>query len=163
MMKAKAFITTLCMILTISAFGQNKQPSKAEIKAAKVEKSIRSGQYEITVNQVNPMSGRVRHLTPDYSIRISGDSSYVYLPYFGRAYSAPYGGDGGIKAATVMDNYKVDYKEGKSCSISFSAKGAGDTYRFSISVWTSGNTSINVISNNRQAISYSGYLKMEDE
>ena len=156
---------SLCVLSAtkISVFGQTKQSGKAEIKAAKVEKSIRSGQYEIIVNQVNPMSGGVRHLTPDYSVRISGDSSYVYLPYFGRAYSAPYGGDGGIKAATLMGNYKVDYKEGKNYSIGFSAKGDNDTYRFSISVWTNGSTSINVTCNNRQAINYMGYLKLPEE
>ena len=162
-MKTKVFITALCMILVIAAFGQDKQPTKAEIKSAKVEKSIRSGNYEITVNQANPMSGGIRNLTSDYSVRISGDSSYVYLPYFGRAYSAPYGGDGGIKASTLMDNYKVDYKEGKSYSIGFSLKATNDTYRFSITLWTDGSTSINVTCNNRQAINYLGYLKLPEK
>jgi len=161
-MKTKILITALNMIFAVFVFGQDKQPTKSEIKAEKVEKSIKSGRYEITVNQVNPMTGRVRHLTSDYSVRISGDSCYVYLPYFGRAYSLPYGGDGGIKVTNVMENYKMN-KEGKSYTISFSAKGNDDTFRFSVSVWINGSTEINVTSNNRQTISYSGYLTLPDE
>ena len=160
-MKAKIFIIIGYLLLTLTIFGQSKQQSKAEIKAAKVEQYIQSGHYEIIVNQVNPMCGRTRQLTSEYSVRVSGDSSYVYLPYFGRAYSAPYGGDGGIKVAALMDNYKVDYKEGKNYSISFTAKGANDTFQFSISIWTNGSSSINVTSNNRQAIGYIGELKEE--
>jgi len=162
-METKIFIAALCLILATSAFSQNKQPTKAEIKAAKVDQSIKSGRYEIAVNQVNPMTGRVRHLIPNYPIRISGDSCYVYLPYFGRAYSIPYGGDGGIKATGVMEDYKMNYKEGKNYSISFSVKGDDDIFRFLISVFTNGSTSVNVTSNNRQAINYLGYLTLPEE
>jgi len=160
-MKTKIFITTVCLISAGFVFGQNKQPGKAEITAMKVESKIQSQSYEITVNRVNPMSGKSRYLTSGYSVRISSDSAYVYLPYFGRAYSTPMNGDGGIKTSTAMDNYKVDYKKGKSWSINFRAKGADDTYRFSISVWTSGKASVNVTCNNRQPISYWGDLVLQ--
>jgi len=161
-MKTKIFITISCLILAGFVFGQNKQPSKAEIKAAKVESKIRSGVYEITVNRANPMSGMSRYLTSTYSIRISGDSAYIYLPYFGRVYSVPVNGEGGIKVSTTMDNYQADYKDGKNYSISFSTSGTNDTYRFSISLWTNGRASINVTCNNRQPISYLGELILPD-
>jgi len=162
-MKTKVFIVTGCLIIAGFVSGQTKQPSKAEIKAAKIESKVQSGAYEITVNQVSPMSGRSRYLTPSYSVRISGDSAYVYLPYFGRAYSAPLNGDGGIKVSTTMDNYTIDIKKGKGYSISFKAKGTNDTYQFSISVWTNGKASINVTCNNRQPISYLGELILPEK
>ena len=163
-MKRKIFITMVCSMLAVFVLGQNKPASKAEIKAAKIEEQIQSGCYEITVNQVNPMNGRVRHLTPDYSVRISGDSSLVYLPYFGRAYSAPMNGEGGIIITNIMDDYKVSYNEKKKgYFIDFTAKGMNDTYRFSVTVWTNGSVSFQVTSNNRQSIGYSGYLRLPDE
>jgi hypothetical protein len=159
----KVLITTgWCLLFAVLAFGQNKPPSKVEIKAAKVENAVQSGRYAITVNQVSPMSGSVRPLTPDYSVRISGDSAYVYLPYFGRAYSAPMSGEGGIRVSTTMDSYKVVYKKGKNYSIRFTAKGVDDTYQFSITLWTNGKASIHVTCNNRQAIDYSGELVLID-
>jgi hypothetical protein len=162
-MKTKFFVIIGSLMLAGFVFGQNKQPSKADIKAAKVESLVQSGLYEIIVNQVHPISGQVRHLTSHYSARFSGDSAYVYLPYFGRAYSAPYGGDGGINLTTIMDSYKVVSKKGKSFSIDFTAKGANDIYRFSIEVWANARASIHVTCNNRQAISYLGELKLPEE
>jgi hypothetical protein len=161
-MKTKIFITAGCLMLIVFTFGQNKQPSKAEMKAMEVENSIQSGRYEIAVNKANPMGGNVRHLTSDYSVRISGDSTYVFLPYFGRAYSAPLNGEGGIKVATIMDNYKIDFKERKGYSINYIAKGTDDTYRFSITIWTNGNATIHVSCNHRQAISYLGNLELSN-
>ena len=162
-MKTKIFFTAVYLLLVTFAYAQNNKTEKAKVQAVQVEKSIQSGKYEIKANQANPMSGRVWHLTSDYSVRISGDSTYVYLPYFGRAYSAPYNGEGGIKIENLMDSYKVDSKKEKEFSINFNAKGTNDTYLFSIKVWTNGNASINVTCNNRQAISYFGKLKMPDE
>jgi hypothetical protein len=130
--------------------------SKAEIKAAKIDSVIHSGSYEIIINQVNPMSGSVRHVSPAYSVRFSGDSTYIYLPYFGRVYSAPIDGEGGIKITNLMNNYKIDNKKSKNYSINFSSRGTNDTYRFSINVWTTGRAFINVTCNNRHAFCYSG-------
>jgi hypothetical protein len=161
-MKTKIFITVGYLVIAIFAFGQNKQSTKAKILSAKVENSIQSKRYEISVNYVNPMTGKPRNLTPDYSIRISDDSTYVYLPYFGRAYSAPMNGEGGIRIANLMNNYKVDNNKGKNYSIGFTAKGTDDTYRFSITVWTNGRASVLVTCNNRQAISYNGNLRLPD-
>ena len=161
-MKTKLIITTGCLMIATFTFGQNKQPSKAEIKAMKVENTVQSGRYEIYVNQVHPMGGAVRHLTSSYSVRVSGDSAYVYLPYFGRAYSAPYGGEGGINVTNVMDDYKLNKKK-KNYSIDFKAKGANDVYRFSIDMSTNGSASIRVTCNNRQAISYLGDLIITED
>ena len=163
-MKTKIFITAGCLILAIFASGQNKQSDKEEKKTMNVEESIQSGSYEIVVNQANPINGMIWHLTSYYSIRILGDSSYVYLPYFGRVYTAfPYDGDGGIKVNNLMDSYNVDFKKEKEYSINFTAKGTHDIYRFSMSVWKNGNASINVTCNNRQAISYLGELILSEK
>ena len=105
-MTTRIFITTgLLLLSAMFALGQNKLPAGKEgIRAMKVENSIRSGFYEIIANQVLPMNGQTRYLTTAYSVRISGDSAYVDLPYFGRVYSAPVNGEGGIKIAVVSNN-----------------------------------------------------------
>ena len=157
--KKLIFITFLSFAVFFS-FGQNKQPSKKELLVTKVEYSIQSGKYEISVNRVHPMRSSVLHLTSEYNVRISGDSAYVNLPYFGRVYVASFNEDGGIKLATSIDNYKVENKKGKNYSIDFSAKGSNDVFRFSITVWTNGTASINVTCNNRQGIRYSGEMKL---
>jgi hypothetical protein len=162
-MKTKIYVIAVCLMFAACASRQNTQSGKADIKTAKVENAIQSSRYEVNVNIVNPMNGQVRHLTSHYSVRISGDSTYVSLPYFGRAYSAPYGGEGGINITNLIYDYNVNYKKGKSYSIDFKAPGANDIYRFSMDISTSGKASIRVTCNNRQAISYLGELILPEE
>ena len=160
-MKTKIFIAASCLMLSVFAFGQNVQPVKADNVALEVKKSVQSGFYEITINQAHPTGGQVLYLNSDYSIRISGDSIFVHLPYFGRIYSAPINyEDGGIKFANSMNGYKVNYKKGKSHSINFTAKVPDDTYRFSITLWTNGKATVNVSCSKRQGISYMGNLNL---
>ena len=61
-----------------------------------VREIVDSGRIKIDVDRAVPMAGRSVNLTSPYSLEIHGDSILSYLPYFGRAYSAPYGGGEGL-------------------------------------------------------------------
>ena len=88
------------------------------------------------------------------------DSVSVYLPYYGRAYSAPYGGgEGGIKTNGKYTNYKQSINKKKNkYTISFSANSKEDKYEFLIDIFSSGDVYIHVQSRNQQSISFSGEL-----
>ena len=68
---------------------------KREQKEKEVKELIESKRFTIDVNRAIPMGGRSLNLTSPYSLEMRGDSAISYLPYFGRAYSAPYGGGDG--------------------------------------------------------------------
>ena len=78
-----------------SLFAQSKQERK-EQKERVVREIVDSGRIKIDVDRAVPMAGRSVNLTSPYSLEIHGDSILSYLPYFGRAYSAPYGGGEGL-------------------------------------------------------------------
>jgi len=78
-----------------SLFAQSKQERK-EQKEKVVREIVDSGCIKIDVDRAVPMAGRSVNLTSPYSLEIHGDSILSYLPYFGRAYSAPYGGGEGL-------------------------------------------------------------------
>jgi len=82
-----------------SLFAQSKQERK-EQKERVVREIVDSGRIKIDVDRAVPMAGRSVNLTSPYSLEIHGDSILSYLPYFGRAYSAPYGG-GDFVVATI--------------------------------------------------------------
>ena len=77
-----------------SLYAQSKK-EKREQKANEVKELIDSKRFTIDVNRAIPMGGRSLNLTSPYSLEMRGDSVISYLPYFGRAYSAPYGGGDG--------------------------------------------------------------------
>lgn len=85
-----------------------------------------------------------------------------HLPFFGRAYSLPYGEGGGIefdktrvkeRSIKVVNKRKKQYVE-----YTFDAQSKNDMFTFYIEVYSNGNCVIKVNSNNRAAISYSGKL-----
>ena len=77
-----------------SLYSQSKKEGE-EQKAKEMKEMIENGRFTIEVDRALPMGGRTVHLTTPYSLEMRGDSAISYLPYFGRAYSLPYGGGDG--------------------------------------------------------------------
>ncbi|WP_163718419.1 DUF4251 domain-containing protein [Mangrovibacterium lignilyticum] len=134
---------------------------RKEQKVAEVKELIDSGDYIFIARSANPMSGRKIDLTSTYELQFKGDSVHCYLPYFGRAYQAPYGGgEGGIKFDEVVDDVKTEYNDRKqSYDVRFEVKTEVDTYTLYLNVGLSGYGNLNVNSNNRQSISYYGVVE----
>lgn len=154
----------------LSLFGVNAQETakkskkelKAEKKAQQIEeiKAIVEGKtFVFKARNANPMRGKTINLTTDYDVKITKDSIYSYLPYFGVAYTASYGGTESPMIFEKpfetfdMENTKNGYL------IKVSAKNSNDRLEYSFNISESGSTTLNVSSLNRQSISYYGNLE----
>ena len=82
----------LVMLAGIPTLSAQTKKEKKEQKKEAVRQLIVSEDYKIDVNTAMPMRGRSIPLTSQYSLQIRNDSVFSYLPYYGRAYSVPYGG-----------------------------------------------------------------------
>ena len=103
------------------------------------------------------MRGPSRHLTSNYSVEIRNDSVFSYLPYFGIAYSAPYGGRGkGLIFDEKITDHKLIFDKKGTANISFRTRTEEDSYIYWIKVFTSGSADVRVTPNNKQSISYYG-------
>ena len=93
-------------------------------------------------------------------LRILGDSAFVYMPFFGRAYSVTPSERGGFHFEGIMQNkeMKVDEKKRK-ITIAFSMKEGNDQYQFYLEIAGKENASLNISSNNRSPISYHGNVE----
>ncbi len=143
--------------------------SKKEIRAekkAKIEQSVKSllksKHFTFVVRTANPMVGPTIALTSDYDIKITKDSTYSFLPYYGEAYQVKYGNtDGGIKFETVMYNYEIEFNDRTSFyEIKFEVIDPIETFKVNLNISSSGYGNLKIISNTRQAISYDGILDM---
>lgn len=93
-----------------------------------------------------------------YDVQVSPDSIMVYLPYYGRSFSAPMGNDdSGFKFKTKDFTYKLT-KRKKGWDIQIATKDVKDNVRMNLSISENGYGSLSVNSNNKQSITYSGYL-----
>ncbi|MEN8115903.1 MAG: DUF4251 domain-containing protein [Bacteroidota bacterium] len=170
-MKNLLIITVLVFsVLTLNAQETKKtrKQKKAEKEAKLIEqtkKLIEANAWEFDATQMLPAQGRSKSLTTDYNVILKDNNVNSYLPYFGRAYSASYGSSESpmIFEAPIEDYSVKDGKKG-SYIVKFSAMNKGDKVEFTFNVSVTGFTSLNIISTNRQHISYHGELvEIEEE
>lgn len=108
---------------------------------------------------VMPMTGSVRTLTSDYEVKLSGDSLTCYLPYFGRAYTAGYGEGGPINFTTTKFEYKATQRKKGGWNITIQPKNVNDVRVLNFTVFEKGYANLQVLSNNRQPISFTGFVQ----
>jgi|SRR5689334_15715599 len=146
-----AALASVILAFSFMAGAQKKDP-------AKVKAMVESKNFVFVADYVNPQSMRSRSLTTsDYDLTIKPGEVISYLPYFGRAYSAPINGEGGIKFTSKDFEYKLVKAKAHSWDISIKPRDA-DVQEMYLTVFDNGTASLNVNSNNRQSISYRGYI-----
>lgn len=142
-----------------SLFAQDKKSEKTQ----RIKESVESGTYSVDIDRAFPMGGRSVNLTSPYSIDIKGDSVYSYLPYYGRAYSAPYGGGNGMRFEKPVTNYKVAFDKDDKATIEFATRSDDDRYEFRIQIYSNGTTTVFVQPTNKQSITYHGEIRLKQE
>jgi hypothetical protein len=103
-----------------------------------------------------PMNGRSQTLTSPYSLEIKDDRVKSHLPYYGRAYSIPYGGGEGLNFEAEITGYKLSFDTKGKAVVEFETKTKEDQHGFRLEIFPNGSTSIHVTPVNRQAISFHG-------
>lgn len=151
------FVFTSCATVDSSEKAERRRE-----KAETVNKAIERRRYVIDVSMAHPLKGRSVTLASDYELEVINDSVISYLPYFGRAYSIPYGGGKGLNFTAHISEYLSEKKK-NGTQISFKAKNDEDTYTFNIEVFESGKAIINVFSQQRDRISFDGELSGQAE
>ena len=157
------FFLLLITAMSMPTLSAQTKKEKKELKKQAVEKLVTSGKYKINVNRALPARGRSVTLTSPYSVEIRNDSVISYLPYYGRAYSIPYGGGEGLNFKAPLTDYKLEWDKKETAKIKFSARSEEDKFDFSIDVFSNGSSTIFVNMQNRQSISFQGELDMPEK
>ena len=161
--KKQIFMLLLALLVDIPTLSAQSKKEKKEQKKEAVKKLIESENYKIDVNTPMPMRGRSIPLTSSYSLEIRNDSVISYLPYYGRAYSIPYGGGDGLNFKAVLKEYSMKMDKKGNAVIEFIARNPEDRYEYRVKVFPNGSASIDVNMQNRQSISFQGELYIKEE
>lgn len=148
-----------------SISAQTRKEEKAARKAAleqQVCNLVESGTFAISFDRANPARGMSRTLSPDYEMKFENNRVTTYLPYFGRAHTAPM--DPTKLAIELSDQEVVIKKEKdpkKGYSLTFSATTqTNENITFYLKITYSGMVSLSINSSTREPISYLGNLKI---
>ncbi len=155
----------LAMVLPAGAQKISKEEKTAQQgkSLAEAQALLESRQFEVEILHVYPQGGGdVSRFNPRGKITVKDSVAEGHLPFFGRAYSLPYGEGGGIEFDAPMKNPQVKTEKKKkkqSVTFSFSVPGKGDTYQITIETMGGDGCSVFLVSNNRTQISYSGKIR----
>lgn len=145
---------------------QTRKEKKAAREAELIEQTktiLENKVYVFSAMQVLPTGMRNRTLTSNYDAKIENDTITCYLPYFGKAHTASYGGSQSPMDFTQpIENYKFE-KTKKGYKIKFEASNKNDRLSFSFQITDTGSASLNVNSTNRSSISYYGDIEKVEE
>ena len=125
-----------------------------------IRKILEEKRYSFEPTSMTPMRGSTRQITGGFSLDVQGDTLRVYLPYIGRAYSAPYGSsDAGYDFTST--NYEYEIKEGKkkSYNVTMKVKDRSASTTFYFTIYDNGSASLRANSSDKQDIAYNGYIK----
>jgi len=155
-MKTIKLTVFLCVALLAGGCASSSRTNSTT--SQEVQQKIESGNYRVDVNMASPRRTRNIPLTSPYWVEIRNDSVFSNLPYYGRAYTIPYGGGQGLQFDAPIEGYEVNYTSKGNARISFRAKTPEDTYQYSMTVYTNGNSTIQVLMQQRESIGFSGQL-----
>jgi len=147
------------LLLSVSVLGASLITKAQDKKPGEIKTMIESRNYIFKAQMANPQNGSSRQLTPEYDLTISGDTIISYLPYFGRAYVAPTNpSEGGIKFTSTKFEYNP-VKDEKAWKITIKPKDDREVQQLFLEVFDNGRATLQVISTNRQGISFTGYVE----
>ncbi len=149
----KQFIIILMSLLPASVV------LSQEDAALNVQEILETKNFIFKAETVSPARGRTRQLTTEYDVVVKPDTVICYLPYFGRAYTAPIDpSDGGIKFTSAEFNYILEKRKKQRWDLTITPKDARDVQALYFTIFENGRASLRVNSTNRQGISFNGYV-----
>ena len=171
----------LSMVLMASAL-----PLFAQTDKETTDKIIKDKNYVFIANTAIPMSnmdisrilermpgnvgggGSINLTGSNYDFRVTKDSVVAYLPFYGRAFTAPYNpNEGGIKFTSKDFTYNQTISKKGNYTVQINTKDVKrENYRFTLSVSKNGYATLIASGNNKQPITFNGVLeepKKKDE
>ena len=116
----KTISALIILIIGISLFGCGTTQTSVEKneKAVLLNEHIKNLKFKFNATYAYPLNYKSIYLSPYYDVKVSPDTVQAYLPYYGRAYTAPMDpSEGGIKFISTEFDYDVEIKPEKTYHI----------------------------------------------
>ncbi|MFY0256135.1 DUF4251 domain-containing protein [Chitinophaga sp. 30R24] len=149
----------LGLTISVALFAQDTKAQKKAERTAQIKSLVESQHYIFIAQNAFPMNGRMRSITPDYDVIVTKDSVVSYLPFFGRAYTADYGiTKSPLDYKTKSFTYNISPGKKDGWTVTIKPKDIKSVQSMTLLISSEGNTTVQVTSNDRSPISFSGYI-----
>ncbi len=160
--RAKILLVLSMTIFMLSSCSSTKkiQSESGKSSSALVKNMVDSQKFVFVAESVNPLHGRYRNLTSSYDVSVFKDSLVSYLPYFGRAYTAPINpSEGGINFTSSNFSYDVIQTKSDKWDVTIKPHDVREIQQLNFTIFDNGSASLIVTSSSKDPISFSGHLK----
>ena len=121
---------------------------------------VDSQHFVFVAQSASPLRGSFRNLTSQYDVTVSNDTMESYLPYFGRAYTAPITpSESGLNFTSTNFSYEVTPGKKNAWVVSIKPKDRQDVQQYLFTIYDNGSANLNVTSVSRDAIYFLGYIQ----
>jgi hypothetical protein len=148
-----------CLLPLVLSAGISYAQDKNSVEITDIKDLIESRSFEFSAQSAHPMRARTINLSPRYTFTVSPDTIVSDLPYYGRAYQATMDpDDAGIKFTSTDFTYTAKERKKGGWEIAIKPKDVRNSPIANLSISANGYTSLNVISTDKQAISFRGIV-----
>lgn len=165
-MKTKLYIIMLALLpIGIASCGSSQTAAQKQEIANEIREKVNNFDFTFKATYAYPTSFRSINLSPFYDVKVSPEKITAYLPYYGRAYSAPMdSSEGGIKFESTTFEYKVNKgKKSGNWLINIQVRDKGKEITLLFDIWENGTARLSVSDPNRQPISFTGDIEINDK
>lgn len=169
MNKLKTLCATALAFVSMNVAAQTDKATTAKIVAAKTYTFVARSATPLNVQDINAVMSRIPgnvqggtiNLNESYyELKVTPDSIIAFLPYYGRSFSAPINqSEGGVKFNSKKFEYKGTKGRKRGWDILIEPKDAKENFRLVLNIGDEGYATLSLNSNNKQSITYQGYLK----
>jgi len=150
-------MSMLLIVIVATGCSASKQAAASNYSKEAISTAINNNEWTFTANFAMPQSGRSRSVNGPYTVTFSGNKFVVYLPYFGRTYTAQLGSSQGPLdfQTSDFDLAKEQKKEGQ-WSLLLKPKDYKEVQSMNFTLYDNGSANLDVTLTNRSPISFSG-------
>lgn len=162
-MNYKQTFTALIIIVISALFvacGTTQSSAEKANESMLLTESINNLNFKFNASYAYPQNYKSIYLSPYYDVKVSPDTVEAYLPYYGRAYTAPMNSnDGGIKFISTKFDYEIQKgKKAGSWLVTIQTQDTQRPYLLYFDLWENGKASLNVNHPDKQSISFQGNI-----
>jgi len=156
-MKTSSLLIFVSAVFLFSCTTQQQLAETAQKVTAKVER----GDFVLKFDYAMPLRMQPVNLTSEYTLKLKGDSAVAFLPYYGVAHTAPMNSsEGGIKFSEPVKDFSIrKNKRNDGWLIDFKVNTTEYHYQLHLVVYTNGKADLQVVSAERDAISFTGEME----
>lgn len=159
-MKRILFLVLMTVFLSIAGNSQESRKERKVRQKLEMAQLINSGKFRFIANSAQSNLGNFNSLGQDYDLAFDSLRVKAYLPYYGRAYSVPYGGSGGVNFDLVASKMEKSWNDRKKLyTIHAELSDSNDSYSIILTTGLDGFADVKIIFRNREWINYLGTIE----